>query len=171
MYTDPQISLEDQRKWYQRIVQDYSRMDWIIYADGGNVGVVSLYDIAPLYRRCYWAFYLGDESARGKGIGRAVELNILRYVFIRLNFHKLCSEVFQWNESVVRMHQKNGSKIEGVLQEHIWKNGIYHNVICMGILRHEWENMIIEKLQYSPAKIEEWEDKIQHLTKCEGSTT
>jgi len=66
MYTDPQISLEDQRKWYQRIVQDYSRMDWIIYADGGNVGVVSLYDIAHFIGDVIGRFTFGDESARGR---------------------------------------------------------------------------------------------------------
>lgn len=163
MYTDPQITSEDQKRWYQRIVQDLSRMDWVINADGMDMGVVGLYDIVPVHRRCFWAYYLAEQAAKGKGIGRAVELNVLAYVFEQLNLHKLCCEVFEWNASVVKLHQRYGSTIEGLFREHIWKRDVYHNVVRMGILRQEWEKEIKDKLQYPFAEVEEWEDKKRHV--------
>lgn len=167
-YTDPEITPEDQSGWYQRILQDFSRMDWVINTDGTDAGVVCLYDIDPLHRRCFWAYYLGEQAARGKGIGKAVELNVLSYVFERLDFHKLCCEVFEWNDLVVKIHQKYGSRIEGVFREHAWKRGSYHNVVRMGILRYEWEQEVKGNFQYPLAKIEEWEDKKRYLAKSMG---
>jgi UDP-4-amino-4,6-dideoxy-N-acetyl-beta-L-altrosamine N-acetyltransferase len=160
MYTDPRVSQEDQRKWYYRIVEDQSRMDWVIDVDGRDVGVVNLYDIDLVNRRCSWAYYLGEPETRNKGIGKAVELSVLDYVFARLCFHKLCCEVFEWNDSVIKIHQKYGSIIEGTLRNHIHKRGEYHNVVRMAILRQEWEEGIRGKFQYSQAEIEEWEEKI-----------
>lgn len=163
LYTDPKITPEDQRKWYQRIVQDLSRMDWVINVDGKDVGVICLYDIDAVNRRCFWAYYLGEQTTRGKGIGKAVELNILSYVFERLDFHKLCCEVFEWNEFVVEVHQKYGARIEGTFREHVWKRGKYHDVVRMGILRQEWKQEVKDKFQYPLAEIEEWEDKRRHI--------
>lgn len=159
LYTDPQITSEDQTKWYQGIVQDLNRMDWVINVDGMDTGVVCLYDIDPIHRRCFWAYYLGEQTARGKGIGKAIELNVLGYVFERLNLHKLCCEVFEWNDFVVNIHQKYGSRIEGEFHEHICKRGEYHNAVRMGILRHDWEQEVKAKFQYPTAEIEDWEDK------------
>jgi len=163
LYTDPKITSEDQAKWYHRIIKDVSRMDWIINADGKDLGVVCLYDIDPLHRRCFWAYYLGEPAARGQGIGGAIELNILNYVFQQLSLHKLCCEVFEWNDFVIKLHQKYGSKIEGLFPEHIWKGGSYHNVVRMGILRQEWGQHIKDKFNHPSAEIEEWEDKKGHI--------
>lgn len=163
MYTDPEINTEDQQKWYQQIVEENSRMDWVINVDGSDIGVVDLFDIDPVNRRCFWAYYLGEAVARGKGIGRAVELSILDYVFSRLRIHKLCCEVFEWNDFVVKTHEKYGSRIEGTFREHVWKRGGYHNVVRMGILAQEWEKGVKGKFGYSQAEIEEWEEKVAHL--------
>ena len=159
MYTDPEITPEDQKKWHRQIEQDFSRMDWGINVDGQDIGVVCLYDIDPLNRRCFWAYYLGEQAAKGKGIGKSVELNILSYAFEQLNLHKLCCEVFEWNDFVITTHQKYGSKIEGTFHEHVWKGGKYHNVVRMAIIRREWEQEVKDKFQYPFVQIEEWEDK------------
>ena len=163
LYTDPRISPDDQKEWHRRILRDPSRMDWIINVGGVDVGVVYLYNVEPVNRRCFWAYYLGEQFARGKGIGKAVELNILNYVFERLNLHKLCCEVFEWNKSVIEAHQKCGSRIEGIFREHIWKRSNYHNVVRMGILCHEWEQEVRDRFKYPLAQIEEWDDKKQHV--------
>ena len=163
MFTDPDITIEGQNKWYEGILADHSRMDWVINVDGRDMGVVNLYDIDPTNRRCFWAYYLGEAEARGRRIGTSVELNLLDYVFRRLHLHKLCGDVFEWNDFVVKTHQKYGSRIEGRFREHIWKSGEYHNVIRVGILAQEWEHQVRGKFDYSRAEIEEWEEKTARL--------
>jgi len=167
LFTDTESTPEDQKRWYQQIMRDLSRMDWVINVDGKNVGFGCLYDIDPLNRRCFWGYYIGEQAARGRGIGKAWTFNILAYAFTQLNLHKLCGETFEWNDASIKIHERHGAKIEGVFRQHVWKRGEYHNVIRMGILRREWEQEVRGKFQYPPAEIEEWEDKKHHVLKEE----
>ena len=117
------------------------------------MGVLSLSGIDPVSRRCSWAYYLGEVSARGVGLAKALELNIYAYVFEQLGLNKLCCEVLAFNDRVVALHEKFGSKVEGVLRQHVCKHGEYHDVVCMGILRSDWE-AARERWNFSPIEIE-----------------
>ena len=119
--------------------------------DGKYVGVGNLYNIDIKNRRCYWAYYLADSSVRGKGLGRLIELNVLDYVFENLEFNKLCCEVLSFNDIVVKIHQKYGSKIEADFRQHIYKEGKFHDMVYMGILKEEWTEL---KKQFDYQKIE-----------------
>ena len=154
MYTEPEITPEQQKKWYNKIKKDDSKKYWVVNVDGEDIGLVCIFDIDRLNKRCYWGYYIGEPSARGKGIGKQIELNVLKYVFEKMNLNKLCCEVLEVNEKVVMIHEKYGSRIEGVLREHIHKNGTFHNVVVMSILSKEW-GMIKDKYDVLEADIEE----------------
>jgi len=141
MYTSPDISAEQQKKWYSNIKNDQTKKHWIIEADGERVGLVNLYNIDLTNKKAYWAYYLGETSVQGKGIGTQVELNILQYVFDVMKLNKLCCEVFTSNEKVIKLHEKFGSKVEGTLKEHIYKNGRFYDVVTMGALKSYWEKI------------------------------
>lgn len=153
MYTDQHISEQDQVNWFEKVKNDSTKAYWVIKMDDKYVGVVNLYDINDLNKRCYWAYYLADPSVRGKGLGRLIELNILNYIFEILGLNKLCCEVFSSNEIVVKIHQKYGSKIEGEFRKHVYKEGDFRDIICMGILKEEWEE-VKKKFKFEIIKIE-----------------
>ena len=85
MYTDDFITVDQQKKWFRQIKDDPTKKYWIIKVDDKYVGVVNLYDIDKRNKRCYWAYYLAESSIRGKGLGRLIELNIIKS-FIPLGF-------------------------------------------------------------------------------------
>lgn len=153
MYTDDFITADQQKKWFRQIKDDPTKKYWIIKVDDKYVGVVNLYDIDKRNKRCYWAYYLAETSIRGKGLGRLIELNILKYIFEDLGLNKLCCEVLSFNEIVVKIHKKYGSKIEGHFREHIFKDGKFHDIICMGILKEEW-SVIKKSFDFDIIKIE-----------------
>lgn len=139
MYTDPKLSIKDQRNWFNKINSSNEKKYWIIEIDEGiDVGVLSINNIDYVNKSCSWAYYISDIRARGRGLGRILECNIYDYVFDELNLNKLWCEVFETNSKVIQIHQKFGTKIEGVLKEQIYKNGSYHNVVRMAILKSEW---------------------------------
>lgn len=154
MYTDFEPSMVRQRNWFEAICRDDSRKDWVIRVDGENVGLVWLVRINDVNKRCEWAYYLGSPNVRGKGIGRNVELNILEYVFETLKLNKLCCEVFVSNEKVIAIHEKYGSRTEGTRREHIFKNGEFHDIVEMGILKNDWEREIKGQLEFVRARFE-----------------
>ena len=153
MYTNDSITEEQQLKWYRRIKDDQTKRYWLIKVDKKPIGVVNLYDIDTRNKRCYWAYYLADSSVRGKGVGKLIELNILSYIFDYLGFNKLCCEILNINEIVIKIHQKYGSKIEGNFRKHVYKDGKFHDIVCMGILKEDWKE-IKSNFDFDPIKIE-----------------
>lgn len=138
MYNDAYITEIDQQKWFDNILWDKSRY-WIIMYKGGKIGLVSLTGIDKTLQSCYWAFYLGDTSIRGSGIGAKVEYSILEYVFTELKLNKLRCEVLLKNDKVIKMHEKFGFRREAFYREHCIKNGEKLDVVGLAILKSEWE--------------------------------
>jgi UDP-4-amino-4,6-dideoxy-N-acetyl-beta-L-altrosamine N-acetyltransferase len=138
MYTDHEISEEEHDAWFARALADPTRRYWIITCDGRDVGLVNLYEINPRQQTCSWAFYLGEEGLRGRGVGSHVEFAVLSHVFDRMNFRKLWCEVLATNDPVIRMHTKFGFQHEGTFRAHVLKQGTPADVVRLGILREEW---------------------------------
>lgn len=141
MHTDPILNYETQLKWFKNIEANPFVRYWVITYDEKPIGILCITNIDMINKRCSWAYYIGDTSLRGKGIGKILECNIYDYVFEILNLNKLCCEVLEFNEKVVEIHKKYGAEVEGVLKEHIIKNGKPHNVVVMGITKDKWKKI------------------------------
>lgn len=155
MYSDPKLTMGDQIRWFQRISESERNRVWIIEVDdpGQPVGVLSLSEIDMVNRRCNWAYYIADELARGRGLGKLLECNVYDHVFGHLGMNRLCCEVLSWNDRVVSLHEKFGSKVEGVLRQHICKNGEFFDVVRMAILKSEWD-VLKPSIRYAKIEIE-----------------
>jgi UDP-4-amino-4,6-dideoxy-N-acetyl-beta-L-altrosamine N-acetyltransferase len=135
MYTDHEISRDEHERWFYALAG--RRYYWIIEADGVPVGLVNLADVDFRQKRAAWAFYIGDLSKRGAGIGSAVEREIISTAFDEMRLEKLTCEVLATNEAVCRLHEKHGFKREGVLRGHVIKDGQRVDVITYGLLASE----------------------------------
>lgn len=144
MYTDAKITKDQQAKWFEKISDSKNSKYWIIEYDGKPLGLASITDINYNLQSCFWAFYLGDTSVRGAGIGSKVEYNIINYVFNELNLNKLRCEVFVFNDKVIKMHEKFGFRREAYFREHCIKNDNRIDVVGLGLLKTDWE-MINDK--------------------------
>ena len=138
MYDESHISEEQQKVWFNKINTDSSSVYWIIEYDKKKLGLASVTNINQLLKSCYWAFYLGDTSIRGAGIGAKVEYNVLRYVFEELKLNKLRCEVLMGNNKVIKMHEKFGFRREAYYREHCFKNEKPIDVVGLAMLESEW---------------------------------
>jgi UDP-4-amino-4,6-dideoxy-N-acetyl-beta-L-altrosamine N-acetyltransferase len=141
MYKENKISIEQQIKWFASIQNREDCKYWIIEYDGRKLGVANLIDINRTLQSCYWAFYLGDSSIRGAGIGSKVEYNVLSYVFNELKLNKLRCEVFVENDKVIKMHEKFGFRREAYYREHCIKGERKLDVVGLAILQSEWNQL------------------------------
>lgn len=155
MHTDPIITKDSQFAWYKSIMNDETVRYWIIVFNKVKIGILCLNNIDIVNKRCYWGYYIGDTSFRGKGIARLLECNIYDYIFFELKLNKLCGEVLAFNEKVVKIHEKYGSKVEGILKQHVLKNGCFYDVVTMGITKDRW-NKIKESKEYEKIYIENY---------------
>jgi UDP-4-amino-4,6-dideoxy-N-acetyl-beta-L-altrosamine N-acetyltransferase len=146
MYNEEYISEEQQIKWFEKISNENSSLYWIIEYEGKKLGLASLTGIDDTLSSCYWAFYLGDLSVRGGGIGAKIEFSILEYVFEELKLNKLRCEVFVSNDKVIKMHEKFGFRREAFYREHCIKKNQKLDVVGLAILQSEW-NIIREQMK------------------------
>jgi UDP-4-amino-4,6-dideoxy-N-acetyl-beta-L-altrosamine N-acetyltransferase len=138
MYGDHRITEAEHVGWMERTVVHPDRKYWIINTEGLDVGLAGLTEIERKNSRAEWAFYLGHPGLRGRGVGAVVEFAVTAYAFEVIGLHKLCCEVFVWNQPIVRMHEKFGFVREGVLRQHVRKDGQFHDIVRFGLLKAEW---------------------------------
>jgi UDP-4-amino-4,6-dideoxy-N-acetyl-beta-L-altrosamine N-acetyltransferase len=138
MYTDHFISPPEHDRWFAGALAATDRAYWIIEDDGAPVGMVNLAGIDPVRRRCEWAYYLGEASVRGRGVGAAVEFLMLEHVFAGLGLHKLWCEVLIENEAVWKLHLSFGFVREALYRDHVWKDGRFQDVVGLGLLAEDW---------------------------------
>lgn len=139
MYNENYISEEQQSRWFEKISCEVNSKYWIIEYEGRKLGLASITAIDNTLSSCYWAFYLGDLSVRGAGIGAKVEFNIIEYVFSELKLNKLRCEVFVTNDKVIKMHEKFGFRREAYYREHCVKGVQKLDVVGLALLESDWK--------------------------------
>lgn len=139
MNTDPKLTIEGQRQWFEKIKKSDRDFYWILEVDGVASGVVSLvgYDLNQIHT----GVYIAVKEKRSLKLTLYLQWNLYRYAFEYLGVHKVCEEVFSENKEVNRILDMCGSKREGVLRESVCKNGKYYDVVTRGILKSEWEEV------------------------------
>lgn len=151
MYSDPKLTLEMQKQWYENLKSDESCIYFMIESDGESIGVLNICDIDRKNQKCSWGYYIAVKEKRSLLLALALEWNLYNFVFDVLELNKLEGEIFAFNKAVIRMHQMCGSVIEGTRKAHIYKNGEYYDVVEMGICKEDWEKI---KDRYEYEKID-----------------
>ena len=80
-----------------------------------------------------------DPDYLGKGYGRDAVNVLVDWAFRVQNYRRLWLDTLATNERAVRAYQACGFIREGVLRQHYYANGQYHDAVVMGLLRSEWE--------------------------------
>lgn len=127
-------------KEFDEHVKDEDKSDFVIEADGKIIGDIGLHRCK---NRRAGAASLGvgilDPDYVGKGYGRDAINVLLDWAFRIQNYRRIWLETMATNERAVRAYRACGFIEEGRLREHEYWNGQYVDVLCMGILRSEWE--------------------------------
>lgn len=137
MYTDHVISPEEHDRWFARALTDPAVAHFVFELRFRPVGLVSFTGITQVHRRCDWAFYVGETDVP-RGTGSAMEFLALCHAFESIGIDKLCCEVFAFNASVIRLHEKFGFVREGLLAKHYVKNGKFADVVRLARFRDGW---------------------------------
>lgn len=136
MYTSHVISMEEHTRWWRNASQRQDRQHFIFEDAAGPQGVALLTDLDRTNRNASWAFYARPKAPRGTG--SRMEFLLLDHAFLVLDLHKLNCEVLDFNEAVIRLHQKFGFLIEGRFRDQHLADGRFVDVVRLGLLASEW---------------------------------
>ena len=102
------------------------------------VGITGLHQIELKDRHATFGIVIGEKSEWGKGYCTEATGLMLGYAFDTLNLHRVALHVAEHNVAGIRSYLKVGFRQEGVLREAMFREGRYHNLLAMAILRDEW---------------------------------
>lgn len=147
MYTRHEISLQEHLAWWARIQQRTDQRYFMYEYKSQPLGIVAFNDIDTNNSNSEWAFYASPEAT--KGTGSRMEFCALEHAFHELQLHKLCCEVLAFNSPVIKLHQKFGFKVEGILREQHRLDDGFADIYCLGMIAAEWQvgrDAMLEKL-------------------------
>lgn len=171
---DPQILAEAFSRWgrdteYMRLLDDAPARPWSVnqrkqwlekdlenpthgilfsirsLAEDKLIGFVSLWEISWSHSEAWVGIGIGERDYWGKGYGSEAMQLVLRYAFSELNLHRVSLGVFSYNPRAIRSYEKCGFRQEGVINQAFVREGQRWDLINMGILRREWQNLYSEQ--------------------------
>ncbi len=120
----------------------FERMDsegyigFVAEIDGQMVGELTLFTEQRPRTRHSISFGIGvDPAFSGRGIGERLIRTGIDYAFNWLGVIRVELEVFHDNQRALRLYQRLGFEQEGVKRKACLREGEYHDIIVMAILR------------------------------------
>ena len=105
----------------------------------GLIGTTGLYTPYPVYQQYAFRIIIWDENSIGRGIGSEATWMVTDYGFRALNCHRIWLGVHEDNLGAIKVYEKCGYKLEGILRDAIYCYGKYSATKQYGMLRDEWE--------------------------------
>ena len=132
IYQKP-FTREGHRAWLNNMVRTGKVAQFVIYSKElcKDVGSVFLRDIDRENNKAEYGIFVGEDDARGKGIGTAAAELILGYGFEVLHLHKIFLRVFADNTRAIKSYEKAGFVREAYLKDDVCISGRYRDIILM----------------------------------------
>ncbi len=136
---------ETHENWIRTMIETGKADQLIIClkkADGTEqpVGSVYIRDIDLVHNKAEYGIFIGEESARGCGVGSMAAALMIEYCFKYRKLHRLFLRVFADNPQAIRSYEKAGFVKEAFLKDDVRINGQYRDIVLMGIINPEDES-------------------------------
>ena len=102
--------------------------------NGKKVGSVYLKDIDPVNESAEYGIFIGESSARGRGLGSETAKIFTDFAFSSLQLHRISLRLLSNNATAQRSYEKAGFVIEGVFKDMVKLNGEFTDIIFMARL-------------------------------------
>lgn len=127
---------EMHRSWLATKVATGQVVQYIIIDKANDKPVGSVYyrDIDNHNRSAEYGVFIGEESARGKGLGTETAKIFTDFGFAELQLHRISLRVLAENTAARRSYEKAGFVQEGVFRDMELLDGQYRDVVFMARL-------------------------------------
>lgn len=101
------------------------------------LGSVYIRDIDRDHCKGEYGIFIGEDEARGRGIGTEAARLMIQYGFEELGLHRIYLRVLADNERAIRSYEKAGFRQEGYLHHDVCIQGKYVDIVWMAIVNEE----------------------------------
>lgn len=137
LFHNKKITRVEQEQWYWEnysINPDF--LIYIVYDENvfDSVGYIQFHIDSIIHRRCEVG-YVVHPMYQGRGYGSEM---VKWSMFTVLNWddeiNRMWLTVFPENKPAIKLYEKYGFEIDGIMREYVYKNGIYRDVNIMSVL-------------------------------------
>ena len=104
---------------------------------GESVGSVYFRDVDRNNRSAEYGIFIGEESARGKGLGSEVARIFTEFGFSELKLHRISLRLLADNVRAEKSYANGGFCREGLFRDMVLLDGEYRDVLFMAKLNGE----------------------------------
>ncbi len=135
------MSLEDETDWFENRRRRNDNLVFAILtlAENRLIGNCGLQNIDLKNRTAVFGIFIGDPNYQNQGYGTDATRTLLRYAFEQLGLNRVELEVYDFNPRAIRTYEKAGFRRDGVRRQALYRDGGFHDIYLMSILREEWE--------------------------------
>ena len=135
IYQQP-FTREGHLKWLKNMIYSGKGYQFIVcqIEDDKPIGSAYFRDYDKEHNKIEYGMFLGENNVKGKGIGTEIFKLSLQFAFEVLDVHKVYSRVFADNAICLRSCEKAGIEREGVFVDDVCINGVYKDVVMLGII-------------------------------------
>ncbi len=135
------LNLDDETDWFDRRRQDKDNIVFAILTlpEKHLLGNCGLHRLDWKNRSGLFGIVIGEKSYWNKGYGTDATRTLLRYAFEQLGLNRVELEVYAFNPRAQRAYEKAGFHRDGVRRQALYRDGKFHDIYLMGILREDWE--------------------------------
>lgn len=127
---------QSHEQWIETMVNTGKVVQMIICLceNDAPVGSVYIRDIDTTHNKGEYGIFIGEDSARGRGIGTAAAKLMIRYAFEEQKLHRLFLRVFADNKQAMGSYEKAGFVKEAYLKDDVCIDGVYRDIVLMAII-------------------------------------
>lgn len=127
---------EGHENWIRSKVETGQVIQMMICLTEGNVpvGAVNIQHIDREQNKAEYGIFIGEDSARGRGIGTAAAKLMLRYCFEEEKLHRIYLRALAGNIAAIRSYEKAGFQHEGYSKEDARIGDEYIDIVWMATI-------------------------------------
>lgn len=137
------VSTEYEKKWIEDRIFSKTHLTFAccLKETDEMIGLISFTNLDRINRRIRFYGKMIDEAYWGKGFATEMLMLGLEYVFYDQGFERVYGYQMVTSDSSMKVNEKCGAKVEGVLRNSIYKNGKYVDERVFSILREDFEKI------------------------------
>ena len=129
------VSVASHRRWVDSAA---NTLIWALIDDRAcHVGNALLH-LNDNNRSGYFQIYIGDTTARGRGLATNVVHAVLHHGFLGAGLHRIWLHTIEGNEAAERLYAKAGFVFEGKERDAVMRDGGFLHQSRWSILESEW---------------------------------
>ena len=105
--------------------------------DNTPIGVVGFLNFDKAHRKAELRKLIGVPEYRAHGYGKEATRYWIEYGFKKLELKKIYLNTIDTNIHNIRINEKMGFKVEGILRDEAMVDGVTHDILRMGLIAEE----------------------------------